>query len=386
MNKEKLDELLQQTETDYLDFNQEWYHCNADLVKDILCLSNSLSEQKERYLIIGVYENPDTKQKEKHSVIKNEYRKNAEKVRSLLIDYMDMIPNINIETIDEIDILIIKPNKNDLPYILNKECKAKQDEKSGTQIPKDSIYGRFISNNTPQNKVVSKDYLTKLFRLKYNLDRSLIEKTTDYLLEFDNWSSINDYNLESYYIYEPLLYIKKSDTTENNEYWFLKTWINTKETFYNAISIEYNNKIIETIDCFSTSKNGWFVVPEAEIISYNEDNTDGLRFWYFIKDTLKYNLLCFLKKKIVNDFKLNIESLRELPFIIFENKEEFENFKKIAESKFTKFDIEDYEKNFEYSDYKDITINDEVEYKDFVFQNFLFKKVYETKIYKDIKN
>lgn len=47
-------DLLSQEENDWLDFKQEWYCNNFDLIKDILCMSNSLSDKKERYIVIGV--------------------------------------------------------------------------------------------------------------------------------------------------------------------------------------------------------------------------------------------------------------------------------------------------------------------------------------------
>lgn len=51
--------LLMEPESDYLDFKEKWYSGDKgtfDLIRDILCLSNSLSNSVFRYIIIGIKE------------------------------------------------------------------------------------------------------------------------------------------------------------------------------------------------------------------------------------------------------------------------------------------------------------------------------------------
>ena len=46
--------LIDEGETANIDFKQEWHKNNADLVHDILCLSNACENGKYSYLIVGV--------------------------------------------------------------------------------------------------------------------------------------------------------------------------------------------------------------------------------------------------------------------------------------------------------------------------------------------
>lgn len=55
-------DLLEQNESEYLDFKSEWHKYPLELVYDILCMANS-DATGDRYIIIGVRANEKTHKK-----------------------------------------------------------------------------------------------------------------------------------------------------------------------------------------------------------------------------------------------------------------------------------------------------------------------------------
>ena len=66
------DNLSASVENDYIDFKQEWYTNDklgdVDMIHDILCMSNSLTDSFDRYIVIGIEEDKSTKEKIIHDV------------------------------------------------------------------------------------------------------------------------------------------------------------------------------------------------------------------------------------------------------------------------------------------------------------------------------
>ena len=151
------DKLKNSTENDYIDFKMKWYDgesSNIDMIQDILCLSNSLTDSKTRYLVIGIKENKISKEKNFHDISKDKNHRTSEDIIQLLRNYMTVIPNIEVirETINNnsIDIICITPKFRDLPYVLNKNLEYKyidnHKEKHKILI-KNGVYSRDGSGN-----------------------------------------------------------------------------------------------------------------------------------------------------------------------------------------------------------------------------------------------
>lgn len=51
----EFESLIKYEESDWLDFKQEWYSNNVNLILDILCMANS-DTPKDRFIVIGYNE------------------------------------------------------------------------------------------------------------------------------------------------------------------------------------------------------------------------------------------------------------------------------------------------------------------------------------------
>lgn len=111
-------ELINQPESDFLDFKREWHNDTVDLVLDILCMANS-DAQSDRYIVIGY----DEKEKAICDVSANR-RKLDDIYDTLCNSNFNRLPDIYVETFSiddkELDVLIIKKT-NYRPYFLTKD-------------------------------------------------------------------------------------------------------------------------------------------------------------------------------------------------------------------------------------------------------------------------
>lgn len=189
------DNLSASVENDYIDFKREWYTKDklgeVDMVHDILCMSNSLTDSSDRYIIIGIEEDKSTKEKIIHDVSSdNNCRQSANLIQTLR-NYMSVTPKIEIirEQTDNIfiDIIKITPSARDLPYVLNKECQAQKSDGKKVTVRKEWIYSRNSDRNTPKDECCTRAELEELFARKRGEHLPILDRFSMYLDDIYNW-------------------------------------------------------------------------------------------------------------------------------------------------------------------------------------------------------
>lgn len=199
------DKLSASVENDYIDFKREWYSTDklgeVNLIHDILCMSNSLSDSDDRYIVIGVEEDKSNGTKLIHDIAKDtNYRKSANLIQTLR-NYMSIIPKI--ELIREkthngfIDIIKITPAARELPYVLNKECQAQKPDGKKVTVKKEWIYSRNSDRNTPKDECCTKAELEELFARKQGEHLPILDRFSMYLNDIENWKRPKRYNNET---------------------------------------------------------------------------------------------------------------------------------------------------------------------------------------------
>lgn len=180
------DNLKQLRECDFLDFKSEWHKENGALLYDILCLCNSLSNVKERYIIFGVKEDADTKNKTYNTVLEKSERKTDESLENLLHEYFDRAPKFSIYQLEIdsqiIDVLRFFPDPSDLPYYLRKEYKY-----NNIIVQRNTIYARNGRTNFPRNEGVPPYYIEQLFAIKHGQHLSARDRGFFYLNDIEQW-------------------------------------------------------------------------------------------------------------------------------------------------------------------------------------------------------
>lgn len=197
------DKLLNSTENDYIDFKQKWYSgdgIKVNIIHDILCLSNSLSDSQDRYIVIGVAEDKITKQKIIHDVSADYNAQPSENIIQTLRNYMPVIPQIEVirERVENqyIDFLKITPLVRDLPYVLNKSCEYEDKKNKKHTLYKDFVYSRNGSRNTGLNEHCTKAVLEELFARKKGEHLPILERFGLYLDDIENWKRPKRYDNE----------------------------------------------------------------------------------------------------------------------------------------------------------------------------------------------
>lgn len=188
-------------ENDYIDFKREWYSKDklgeVDLVHDILCMSNSLSDSPDRYIIFGVDEDKITKAKSFYDVSKDKNCRQSADIIQTLRNYMSVIPKI--ELIREktnnrfIDIIKITPSARNLPYVLNKACEAQKSDGKKVTVKKEWIYSRNSDRNTPKDECCTKAELEELFARKRGKHLPILDRFSMYLDDIENWKRPKKY-------------------------------------------------------------------------------------------------------------------------------------------------------------------------------------------------
>lgn len=179
-----LSDLINYNESDWLDFKSEWHSNTADLVLDILCLANS-DAKTDRYLIIGYNENSQK------IVNLTSNRKNRDELSDILSKAnFNRIPTINLQTIQidnqELDIVTIAKT-NYRPYFLTKD---KQFDK--TLVRSGVIYTRNGSVNTPKDSSASENQIADMWRERFGLTLSPMERLQIYIQDTDNWKQVEN--------------------------------------------------------------------------------------------------------------------------------------------------------------------------------------------------
>ena len=176
----EISELLGQKESESLDFKERFPDNTVDLIHDILCLANSQT-QNNSYLIFGVSDNGE--------VVGTESDPNS-KTQAHIYDcirqsFFNHIPDISltVHLIGEnsVSVLTIK-NRPQKPYFLTK------DKTHGNKtIRAGVVYGRLGDTNIPLKDTASDSYIERMWRERFSIDITPLERLNIYLDEPSNW-------------------------------------------------------------------------------------------------------------------------------------------------------------------------------------------------------
>jgi len=165
----------------YWDFKQQ-HHANiTDLLHDILCLANA-QHDGDRYLIFGIEDGS----MDVHDLGADNNRRTQANIISFLIDNQYKFaggnyPDLRLEKIVieacEIDVLVIARSTQRPFYLVEKIDGVRPHH----------ICARTGDTNTPIYKSASPQQIERMWRARFGLDKSPLERIKTYLADFDNW-------------------------------------------------------------------------------------------------------------------------------------------------------------------------------------------------------
>ena len=178
------------TEGTYWDFKRQHHENSAELIHDVLCLANA-DHAGDRYLIFGVENQTFTL----HSIDGTLNRRTQADVITLLQSnsskfYESRTPEVHLRELNidgaVIDVLVIedKPHK---PYHLTQDYRNK-----GTVVKSNHNYTRVGDTNIPIIESAPPHELQRMWRQRFGLDQSPLERVKLLLAEPDAWTQMSE--------------------------------------------------------------------------------------------------------------------------------------------------------------------------------------------------
>ena len=341
MLKQEIIELINlKQEGPYWDFKREWYskEKKQDLLHDIICMSNNLSN-RDAYIIIGVDEGNGH---ELVSVIDDKNRRTTQNIVDFLREKQfagENRPIVSVETIvinkNEIDVIVVHNSNNTPFYLMNDYEKIKENY----------IYTRIMDSNTPIVKSADISNIETLWRKRFGLLLPPLEKFNIFLKDRNLWnqSTYGSSSEKYFYIYAPEFVIEsKRDSNRKDYEFYLFNQTDITPSWY-LINLYYNQTIMFSINGVSLDGGRYFTpVPKYDGISLNGNGSWDITFLYLIKDSIEYNIHDFYYQTRIDDERIAHDKFLEC-VLIFDSIDEKERFKIFANSKWLK--KQDYEKD-----------------------------------------
>lgn len=182
-----LEELLNHSESDYLDHKKHYWTNTTDLIHDILCMANSLAKEKQRFMVFGV----EDATKDICGVENDSNRKTKQNITDTLRNAgINNVPHLELKTISykqhQIDVLIIYPSPAILPYLLSK------DHRNGKKMLRNGvIYTRNNDTNTPMDSSATPEQMAQLWLKRFGLDKPPLKRLRGYIEEIPQWKRLD---------------------------------------------------------------------------------------------------------------------------------------------------------------------------------------------------
>lgn len=167
-------------EGNHWDFKREWYSNKSDLLHDIICMANNLSDQ-DGFIIIGVDEETDY---EIQDIEDDPNRKKTQDLVSFLRDKKfagGIRPTVTVQAIQlsqkTIDVIIVLNDRN-TPYYLTEQYQG---------VFANNIYVRIMDTNTPKNSSADINIVETLWKKRFGINSTALERIILYLQSPEDW-------------------------------------------------------------------------------------------------------------------------------------------------------------------------------------------------------
>ena len=211
-----------ETEGDYWDFKETWHNNKASLLHDIICMANNQAG-RDAYIIIGISDSksldgvkvkgvPETDRRDQQQLIgflRN--KKFAGGVRPPVYLQTFEIPDEHDVT-QQIDVIIVK-NSAKTPFFLVENFRDRDKE-----IRAGYIYTRIGDTNTAIDSIADLDKIEYLWRKRFGLDLSAVEKLLRLLDSPDNWVGDLNWGNFKYHKYFPEFQIHITEIEEQAQF------------------------------------------------------------------------------------------------------------------------------------------------------------------------
>jgi len=251
-------------EGDYWDFKQDPHDNKASLLHDILSLSNS-AHRGNRYLIYGVAD-----PKEGTEIIGLTENQTNRKSQVQFIDFLrskpfagDCRPEVELHTIQidglEIDVLVIFDNPYK-PYYLTEDYRERD-----KNVKANFIYTRTNDTNTPIDKSADIGIIEKMWRQRFGLDLSPLERMKLLLLQPQDWFKDIGNKPYSYHLDFPEFRIEFSEV---HEFWeVFSSFFTNEKSYLGTATFKYHSTTLFELEyMYCDEMRIEFAVPKTAMV------------------------------------------------------------------------------------------------------------------------
>ena len=312
-----------QQEGPYWDFKKEWYgkDKDEDQLIDIICMANNL-ENRDAYIIIGVDEKSGFSITDIESDVN---RRNTQQLTDFLRGKKfagDYRPVITVESLRYpsgiIDVIIIHNSLN-TPFYLKERYKG---------INPNNMYIRLQDSNTPRDKSADYHHVEYLWKKRFGMLLSPIEKVKRYLQYPQDWEDSPSQEDKKYYKYAPEFTIehnfKAEDDRDGYEYYlFAQTdsrphWSDIKICYFQTVLADLGGVILDGGRYFTAT-------PYTDGIDLSGQLSWDISYKYMIKGEINHLVHEFYYKDDGDEARFAHNKFEEC-ILIFENEEEHQLF------------------------------------------------------------
>lgn len=325
----------------YWDFKLKW-HDGGELLQDIISLSNNF-DNREAYLIFGVSDDFNVVGLESND---NANRKNKASLTQLInsTPFADgNRPTIDLHNISirdhEIDVIRIM-SSNKVPFYLNEDFKGLR---SGV------IYARRNDVNTGKGDASPSDIIDKLYRIRFGIEQTTLERMKVLLDEFNNWGCfkkgiINDWKKGGdwgncgYIFHEKFPEFRIQINSEEQALCkepLMCFYIGNHFVQYNAI-IMYHSTILYEFSIIALEEYRQYIpMPKIKYFqnerASNDQGHDNLvRFYYIIADSIEGKILKIMTNGSCNTSARQSSKNENRWLLLFKNDDELKAFIQFA--------------------------------------------------------
>lgn len=289
----------------YWDFKRMWYDSdqNMELLHDIICMSNNLVN-KDAYIIIGIDEENDYSI---NDVLNDSNRKNTQKIVDFLKDKKfagDIRPIVYVESLsfakDVIDVIVIQ-NGSNTPFYLKEKYRG---------VFANHIYTRIQDTNTPTNSSADIDKVEWLWKKRFGLIQTPVERLETFLGQPDGWVNGPYGEMQKYYKNFPeytITYDFASDNRDGYEYYLFSQY--DSRPHWMDIKIYYHQTLLTEIGGASLDGGRYMTpCPETDGINISNNYHRDIIYKYMVKGSFLYKLHQFF---FINEYSSDAQTARD---------------------------------------------------------------------------
>ena len=329
-------------EGEYWDFKKEWHKNKSDLLHDIICMANNLSNH-DGLIIIGVDEETD------YSICDITSDPNRRKTQDIVVFLREkkfaggIRPTVYVQSLSfrksEIDIIVIRNDRN-TPYYLTEQYQG---------VFANNIYARIMDTNTPKNSSADINIIERLWKKRFGIDATVLDRALLLLQTPCDW--VDSDGGKKFYKYAPEFTLEEisADDCRNGYEFYLFNQCDSHPRWYD-INIYYHQTLLYSLGGVSLDGGRCFTsIPQTDGISLYKESYHhwDISYKYFVKGSIEHIIHLFYITDNMDEELTARQRFMEC-ILVFESEYERMKFNDFVIANFKKYNVDEFTNRLPY--------------------------------------